>query len=286
MNWESFRLARLSLAGKLVVTLFLLIVGPGYLCATANIYLKHQDADLEPGLTLDDLKRTFHGMEKEITPDVKISVNSPMLEQVRPGGDMREYLDPGGETAIRALISWLEAGAIEADFAKGDLAEPGDPSAYQVIKDQCVECHHEDGGDMEDMPFAEDAESEPQYEMVIDVAEPEITQEELGPQVLTLAPTGIKELVHTTHAHIFTVPVFALIVAVLFLMTGLSPKMKVILAPLPLLATVLDIGGWWLARFSEPFIYVIAASGAIFGFTFALQILCILGSAWFGRRGD
>ncbi|MFV1968376.1 MAG: hypothetical protein ACC628_23365 [Pirellulaceae bacterium] len=286
MNWESLRLARLSLAGKLLVTLFLLLVGPGYLCATANIFFQHQDADLEPGLTLDDLRRTFHGLEKEITPEAKITVTSHMLEHVRPGGEMREYLDRGGEPSIRALITWLEAGAKKEDFAKSDLARAGDPSARQVIADQCIECHNEDGGDAEDVPYAEDAVSDPDYDSVSGVATPEYEREEFGPQVLSLKPTGIKQLVHVTHVHIFTISVFALIVGVLFLMTGFGPKVKLILTPLPMLATVMDIGGWWLARFAEPFIYMIAAAGAIFGTAFALQILGTLASMWLGKAAE
>jgi hypothetical protein len=53
-----------------------------------------------------------------------------------------------------------------------------------------------------------------------------------------------------------------------------------------MLATVLDIGGWWLARFAEPFVYMIGAAGAIFGTAFALQILAILASMWFGRTTE
>ena len=88
MSWDSLRLARLDLPAKLLITLFLAVVGPGYLFGTANILLKHQDADLEPGLSLDDLRRKFHGMEKTVTPDAKITVHSKMLEQVLPGGPM------------------------------------------------------------------------------------------------------------------------------------------------------------------------------------------------------
>ena len=286
MNWESMRLARLSLSAKALVSLFLLLVGLGYFAATANIYFQHQDADLEPGLTLDDLKRTFHGLEKEITPEAKVTVNSTMLEQVRPGGDMREYLDPGGESAVRALIFWLENGAAEEDFAKSELAQAGDPSAKQVITDQCIECHNADGGEMEDAPFADDEESKPEFANVEKVAKPEYTRHDSGPQQVTLAPTGLKELVHITHAHILAIPVFTLIVGVLFLMTGCGSSVKLILGPLPMLAVVADIGSWWLARFYEPFIYVIAASGAVFGATYGLQILCILASMWLGRKGD
>ena len=96
---------------KLMITLLLVIIGPGYLFGTANIVVKHQDADGEPGLTVDDLRATFHGMTRTFKPDDKRIVNSSMLKQVRPGGDMREHLDKGGEPAVRGLITWLENAA-------------------------------------------------------------------------------------------------------------------------------------------------------------------------------
>jgi hypothetical protein len=283
MSWDSLRLARLALPAKILLTLFVLVVGPGYLVATANIFFQHQNADLEPGLTLDDLKRTFHGLEKEVTPDAEITVNSVMLEQVRPDGDMREYLETGGEPAIRALVSWLEAEAKEEDFATPALFAPDDPSAQEVLTLYCVECHNSDGGDMEDVPFAATMDDQAEFALVFETAEADVTVNQEGPQVLTLAPKNIRTLVHVTHAHILTIPVFTMIVGVLFLMTGMGSSIKLLLGPLPMLATLLDIGSWWLARFSEPFIYVIAAAGAVFGASFALQILCILLSTWFGK---
>ena len=280
MSWESLRLSRLSLSGKVLVTLFLGIVGPGYLFGTANIMLRHQDADLEPGLSVDDLRATFHGMEKTITPDAQVTVHSEMLEQVGPEGEMRKYLEKGGEPAIHSLIGWLEEGAKEDGFVAGD------PSPQQVIKSQCIECHRADGGDMEDLPFATNAEAEPEYTLVMAAAEPEFETHESGPQTVVLGPTNVKKLVQVTHVHILSMPVFTFFVGILFLVTGFSEKMKLVLAPLPMLAVLLDIGSWWLARFVEPFIYVIAASGALFGATYALQILCILYAMWIEKPAE
>ncbi len=286
MNNDGMQLAKLSLPGKLLVTLFLLIIGPGYLVGTANIFYKHQYADDEPGLTLDDMRATFHGMEKTYKPDDKVTVNSDMLAQVRPDGEMREYLEKGGEEAVRGLIKWLENEAKEDEFTKEGLAQAKDPSAQAIIKAHCIECHNADGGDMEDIPYAETDASDPQYEMVMKTAKPEITVEESGMQTKVFKPTGESRLIQITHVHILTMPVFTFIVGVLFLMTGIPAKLKLLIGPLPMLAVLLDISGWWLARWIEPFIYVIAAAGGLFGAMYALQILCILGSMWLGRTSD
>ena len=282
----SFRLAKLSLPGKLLVTLFLLVIGPGYLFGTANIFYKHQLADGEPGLTLDDLKATFHGMTKEYKPEDKVIVNSAMLSQVQPDGEMREYLEDGGEEAVRGLITWLEQQAKEADFTKEGLAAEGDPSAQAIITAQCVECHNADGGDSEDIPFADTAEDDAQFTLVNEYSSPDITTEESGMVVQEFKPTGTSRLIHITHVHVLTMPVFTFIVGCLFLLTGVSDKLKLLIGPLPMLAVMLDIAGWWLARWVEPFIFVIGAAGGLFGTMYAIQILCILGSMWMGKATE
>lgn len=287
MSSDALRLARLSLPAKLLVTLFVLLVGPGYLVATANIYLQHQEADGEPGLGLQDLKRKFHGIKKIIPPEAKIEVNSTMLEQVRPDGDMREHLDKGGDPAVRGLIAWLEEKqADEKLFATAGLAQEGDPSAKEVLTQCCIECHNADGGDAEDYAFAETAEAEPDVLLVMDYAAPDITKTEIGPQEIELKPTSTKKLVLITHQHVLSIPVFTLLVGTLFLMTGFGNAVKLLLGPLPMLAVMCDIGSWWLARVAEPFIYVIAAAGAVFGASYGLQIFLILCSTWCGRRDD
>ncbi len=67
-------------------------------------------------------------------------------------------------------------------------------------------------------------------------------------------------------------------------MTGLPNALKLVIGPVPLLAVMLDIGGWWAARWVEPFIFVIGAAGGLFATFYALQILCVLGSLWLGRK--
>lgn len=278
------RLPALSLGAKLTLTLFLLLVGGGYLVAVAKIYVWHNAADGVPGMSPDDLRAVFHGLEREVTEEVRNTLASEMLREVRPGGGMRRYLMRGGESAERALIGWLESGASEADFSVVGRFQAGDPSAKQVIAAQCIECHNAAGGDAHDLPYADARDAEPRYELVARVATPVVGEATEETRVIRLEPISSRELLHSTHAHILSIPVFTLIVAGLFLLTDVGPRFKAVLAPLPMLAVLLDIGSWWLARPFEPFAYVIAAAGALFGVTYGLQILCILACMWVGKR--
>lgn len=274
-----YRLGALPFYAKVTLTLFLVLVGGGYLVATGNVYYKHNEADLVPGMSLDDLRAAFHGMDQEVTEERH--KDSEMLKMVAPGGPMRRFLDKGGPAAVETLMSWLEDGAPREKFTEAGAYVEGGPSPQAVIKNQCVECHHAAGGEMKDVPYATDADSLPQYTMVIVEAEPEVTT---SSQVMHLSPPGIAELVHTTHAHILTIPVFTLAMALLFMGTGWGPKTKLILMPLPMLATLLDIASWWLARPIEPFIYLTAAAGALFALSFGLQVLLVFGALWFGQN--
>jgi hypothetical protein len=265
-----FRLSGLSLAAKLTLTLFLILVCAGYAVALIKIYWWHELADNEPGLTINDIRAVYHGIESTQIDD------SEMLKEVSPGGQMRIFLEAGGESAERALIGWLEAGAQEATFTTAGLTGAGDPSASAVIQQQCVKCHNQTEGDNTELPFAAAPAAAPQYDLVAAVAVP--------PGEPGIQPESKRELLQVTHAHILSIPVFTIIIAILFLLTNVSDKIKLVLAPLPMLATCIDFACWWLARPFEVFIYGIAFSGALFGTALGLQLLCILLSLWFGKK--
>lgn len=280
----TIRLAGLPTPAKLTLTAFLALVGAGYLVAVAKINVWHNDADGVAGMSPNDLRAIYHGLDVTVTSQTRETLASPMLREVSPGGAMHKHLAKGGEPAERTLIAWLKDGAKQATFDKPALVQPGDPSPKQVIADRCIECHHADGGEEEDVPYAADAKAEPQYELVAKEAVPPLAPASTKTETRHIGPVSTRELLHITHAHILSIPVFALIVSVLFLMTGVRSGVKLVLAPLPMIATCLDIGCWWLARPFEPAIYGILAAGAVFGTGLALQILIVLGSMWFGKR--
>ena len=130
---HSVRLSGLSRGPKVLSTAFVILVGLGYLSAIANIFLHHAQADLDPALGLDDLRRSYHGLERPAPTADGRPAPPPMLKAVLPGGNMRKYLEKGGEESVRALVAWLESGAPEAGFAKEGFPQAGDPSPQDIL---------------------------------------------------------------------------------------------------------------------------------------------------------
>ena len=245
---SSLRLADLPVSAKVLLTAFLALIGTGYLVGLRNIYEHHHEADLEPGMTVDDLRRVYHGLDKEVSSEGRERFPSLMERMVRPGGPMRKYLERGGPQSTAVLTSWLEQGATEAEFGRPTAASPGGPSPQQVIAAQCIRCHNSKDGEMSDTPYADSAGAEPEYALVAGVATPRFGGSTMQTSTMHLPPTGRAELVQITHAHILAIPVFTLIVGGLFLLTCLPGKFKAIVAPIPMLLLCADFASWWLSR--------------------------------------
>ncbi len=287
---RSFTLCSLPLSGRILLTLFLALIGFGYLSALGNLFHRHNMADGEEGLTLNDLRANFHGIEVAAKQSERPAVaKSRMLEMIEPGGKMRKHATQGGPEAIRTLETWLQRGASEGEFQQEGLAEPGDPAPADVIMAQCLDCHNADGGEMAEVPFGPDLFTV-DYQMVWDVARPgtaNLTSPAASAgerEMQVLGPQPLPHLFLVTHIHMLTIPLFTLIVSGLFLVSALPAGVRNIVAPLPMAVLVFDFSSWWLARQSEAFIYVIAAAGAVYGVLFGIQLIAVFVSIWLPRR--
>lgn len=319
-RWERWTglLGELPVSARLMLTAFLAIVGAGYLVATVNIYERHGMADGKPGLTVDDIRAVYSGMT------MRTSGPAPSRMLTMVSGAMRQYVSD--EADFATLTAWLRAGGSEAGLdgaeegAKGRSTSelggggansanrqaagegtgedsgdaPGGKSAKRkakartarrVLVRDCLRCHSVGGeGDMaQRAPFGKD-EFDIEYAMIAKyVAAPAGTVGErrrVGPQY------DVPRLVLVSHQHMLAIPVFTLMVGGLFLCTRIAPRWRAVLLPLPMLASVVDFSGWWLARMSEGFVYAIAAAGGVFGAALGLQIVLVVLDMWgvLGRR--
>lgn len=117
------RLHELSLPFRLLITIFLIVLGVGYLISLANLYLTYSLTDGEPGLTVNDLRRAFYGDRNNTRLAAKID-----------GGSMEQYLPVPGEK--QTILSWIQDGAHEDIFTE---------KVQPILMRNCVRCHSPSG---------------------------------------------------------------------------------------------------------------------------------------------
>jgi hypothetical protein len=76
----------------------------------------------------------------------------------------------------------------------------------------------------------------------------DMPDESAGADRITVAVT-YRKLLEVTHFHLFTVPVFLLIIAHLFMLTGLSPTAKLVWIAMGWLSSLLHLAAPWLIRY-------------------------------------
>ena len=160
-----------------------------------------------------------------------------------------------------------------------------------------MDCHNADGGEKVDAPYGPDI-FDVDLAMVMVYAEPGTAigavvdagadggQADEGAGVRRLGPQSMAQLLLVSHIHMLAMPVYTLILGGLVLLTCWPAGFRAVLAVTPMLALVADFACWWLGRVLEGAVYVIPITGGIYGLSLGLQLVCILASTWFGRRGE
>ncbi len=263
-------LAGLPAALRLTLAGFLIIIGTGYLVALVNIYHTHRHADGEPGLSMNDVRAVYGGL----TVQKNQSVPSRMLTMLRTS--MREYVDDEAEFGI--LEGWLTQGGSEAGLDVGE----GRHTPRRILVRNCLRCHAQTSSEeiARTSPFGPD-DMTVEHAMFAHLAAPLPAK---GGGMARVPPQyTVSRLVLVGHIHMLSIPLFTLIVAALFYMSRSPRWIRAMLTPLPMLALVLDFAGWWLARLADPFVYVLAGAGAVFGAAFGVQIAVVLIDLMRGR---
>ncbi len=302
----------LPLSAKVTVTAFLLSIGIGYISALVNLHF----AEATPGHALpteDDVKRAYSPGQPRASQLERLLVASPVLP-FNGDGSMRGAFtrhragqiptkllkakakamglgqeDPKVASAIwkdrdgerLAVIAWLKAGATKEQYESGfalkgalkdlvigqDMVEVRDDVRYAqinaILQLRCVRCHSVNvGGPGSQYPLDE--------------------YEDLAPYISPEKSKGksLAKLALTTHVHLLGFAMLYGLTGILLALTPLPGWIRFPLAPLPLIAQVVDIAFWWLARMDEPhgqmFAVLIRVSGAVVAAGLVLQIVLTL----------
>ncbi len=211
---------------RILLSLFLLAAGAGIAVGEENVLATVGAADGDPALSLEDLRRTYHGRPGWTLLGSKVD-----------GGSMEKHVPIPSER--RTLVDWARAGARRGDF----------DAARAVLDARCVRCHSP-GGEKEDAPFAASREAGAVHALVANHAGPD--------RGMTLAKRST-----TTHAHLLGMGTLFLALGAVFLLTNTRRGTRAAVVAAPFVGMALNIGGWWLAILSPAFVWGIVLGGAI-----------------------
>ena len=307
-----FTLRDLPVSAKLVLTAFLAAVGLGYFSALVQLHTQHSSRKGDHLPTPDDVIEHFAGLKlyepgREPKSKIESLISGPHdagwgKTNMTPaffgksGGFDQLVADVGDEAAHamregerRAMIAWINADledrlkAYDNDaFTRPadqkdqpiteDYVDPetGDVLIYTLIEDRCVRCHVEG----EQFPALDNFDA---LLPLITAPRSEVVRGLFGEEwVRSGKQISVEGLTQSTHAHLLS---FAVLFALTGLITALSRLpawVRVTLAPMVLIAQVVDIACWWLARVPEYgpyFAQTIILTGTVVGIGLVLQII-------------
>jgi hypothetical protein len=333
---EPTRLRDMPLPVRLVLGLFLVSVGYGYVSALVQLHFQEASAgEILP--TKQDVIDHYHG--KRGMGQLERLIVSPEHKPFNAGGSMRKAFTSGSagwvrnvrefgklvdaegpdvEKRLRAqraleaagVVAWIHDGGKKETYAsfqipanetkpftdwmaaeKALLKEGADlplPSAIayneaektwtvevsSIIENRCARCHNPNNGGAAGQIHLDNWENVRDY----------------IPPVNDPAASGMSyaKLAQSTHVHLLGFSMLYGLTGLLFAFTNYPLWLRVLLAPLPLLAQVVDISFWWLARMDAPcgpmFASLIIVSGGVVGMSLLLQIVLGL-FALFGSIG-
>jgi len=111
-----------TVSEKLLYTCFLLLVGLGYMMATAYLYVSHEMNDGKPGLSISDVADSYYGNR-----------SGTRLEAAMRG-PMAGYIDEGDRDL---MVAWLKDGAGEDHF---------EHEIKPILEKTCLNCHVQSSG--------------------------------------------------------------------------------------------------------------------------------------------
>jgi hypothetical protein len=227
-----------------------------YLAKSAN----HPHGHMHTAITAD---RTAKWGKENMVP--AFFEKSDGWRQATKTRESRQKLEAEREAERLALVAWIEAGARKAQYDADAFPLPTPEKFDQLTKEFVTEAVA-----LPDRPSVGADNPVDRWKAA--------KRKQLSPDALT----------QSTHAHLLTFSLLWAATGVIFAFTSYSLSTRCILSPLVLIAQIVDVACWWLARLEPPagpyFALAIMGTGAIVGMGLGAQILLSLFNMY-GRKG-
>jgi len=230
------RLRDLHVCARVGIACLVLVILGGTTAAGVYMAMHHANRDERPGLTIDDIRAHYRGVVSRAPLLVALESGHP--DEIEP-----DDLDPADRDA---LLGWLRSNRVPQMYDDLDL---GDRAPAEIIAVSCLDCHARSAS-------GENAAPDMPLETWPDV-EPLSVSRDIKP-----VPTEV--LAASTHTHALGIGSMVAVMCLLGLVTSWPRRLTGALVFLAGFGLLADLASWWLARFADPFIYVIVGGGFVF----------------------
>jgi len=251
----NFRLRQLGFLWRLGLSALILVFFIGFFASAAHMWFKYENRDERPGLTLDDVKAQYSGLETV----------SPLLTSLR-GGHPETLKGPDRET----LIKWLTGDKVAENYDSIDI---GSAAPSEIIASSCLQCHSRKA-----------TTADPNAKAIVldyadDIKKLSVTRK------INAAPIKIKA--NSTHAHAPAMATMSVVIGLLVLCTRWWRWIGGLLMAAVGIGLLADIGSWWLSEYSDRWAIAIVVGGMVYNVATTLQLLLVLADLWLpGGRGE
>lgn len=224
----------------------------GALASVLHMAFYYDKRDDQKGLTIDDVKAAYHGLDAP----------SKMLVSVEDGHPENLSKDDR-----ETLVKWLKSTRVQEDYQSLDL---GASSPAEIVSSNCAECHS-----------AKAAKPDPKAQALKLDSWADVQKIALARKV---EPTPINIVVLSAHTHAPSMSMMGLAALGLMWMTRLPRGLVGLTWALAGLGLFLDISSWFITRRYEEFAYVIVGAGGVFNAMFVLAVALTIADLWWPMR--
>lgn len=255
MHTPPVHLRRFTFLARIGLTFLVLTLLGGAAASGYYLWLKQENRDLRRGMTIDDVKAHYHGIQSR--PPLLVA-----LERNHPAGLPAD--------ARSSLLAWLQGTAQDMERAWAD-PEALDLTPSELIERHCASCHS---------PAATGPDAHPK----VNLAVRDFSQIKDLTVSSTINPMDPTILALSTHTHALSLSTLGIALWILTVFTRWPRVLTGFILALMGLGLAADIGAWWLARDNASWAWAIVIGGGAFNGAVGLSGLLVVLDLWLPCR--
>lgn len=246
----ALRLRDFCFGVRLAITILSLTIIGGSVASGVYLYKVKEKRDEREGLTIDDVRAHYHGLESK--PPMLVALESGHPEDL-----------PGRER--QALIDWLKGDKLEENYDNFDL---GDLAPEEIIIANCVSCHARS---------ASGPDAAPQIPLQYFN---EVRALSVG---RTVNPVDEKILFASLHTHSLSLATLSVVVLGLLALTRLPGVVVGSVSVVTAAGLFADLASWVPARDHAWLVEVLVVGGAMYQGGLVLALVLVMLDVWWPK---